>query len=418
MDEDQKSFLTHLRSTHFSLVVLCLVAVFAISQVATADITKAKNQLVGIIAATNKLQSNSLLKNDENSNLFSLLWYQAGKTSEFDYHGQSPESSLKDEDQIYVILPRHRIKSDYWSCKGSLVEDINSSTNDPHLVSVEANLSLLRFSQIWNDLGDVLLLNANSLPDQLDLQPRDGGATVTGHRQNGMTYLSGVPVLLACLDDAGKIGLFLTAGEVEQNGAQGWHANVRAPIRPVKFSGEIVSTSVNWRSRLAEGIEYLPQSGGPASFKESFPELEELTRDSQSETLDANLKILQVVEKISPASLSLFGLDVPLKFVVTWGAAAITIIQLYFFISIAAYFNRYPFPLEGTSFPWAPAFSSWLPRLTSWMTIVIVPAAIVLYLIYFGFDKISVLEIGPLSIAATSSIISVCTARTMLFRKP
>ncbi|MER8903448.1 hypothetical protein [Mesorhizobium sp. M0772] len=417
MDEDQKSFLTHLRSTHFSLVVLCLVAVFAISQVTTANITKAMNQLNGVIAATNKIQLNSLLTKEEGSNEIGLARYQVSKTDAFDYHGGSLESSLKDEDQIYVLFPRQKLKSDYWNCQNPFVPSIEPAPYNPHLVSGGTDLSLARFIQIWNDLGEVVLLGPNALPDQLELEPRDGGATVIGSRQYPATYLSNVPVLLTCLD-AGEIGLYLTVGDVNQNDRQGWVADIRANIRQVKYTGEIMPIRVNWRERLAKGIDYLPQSDSPASFKESFPELEELTTDSQSETLNANLKILQVAEKISPASVSLFGLSVPLRFVVTWGAAAIAIIQLYFYINIAAYFNKYPYPFEVTSFPWVPTFSSWLAHLTSWLTIVIIPAAIVLYLIYVGFSKISVLEIGPLSIAAISSIISVCTARTMLLRKP
>lgn len=377
----QKDHVEHIRTVHFTLVVISFALLVGSSLSRATTTRRALTQLESIDRVVAKWDSewlNERLK-EWNADIVpdSILFVR-----------KSPQRR-----QGVVIRVGHA-----WSPADKSDYAKFDESGDPHDFDFERPARLIDFQRLWNRLDSlrivyltaspkegVLLYNSEEEPD------REGVFSDRYERFEVVQILDDTAV-----GDFGTSPLELYAemvagdyrewvneislGKIKpetvrlQDTASRWvlrsGSNVLVVIAPVPI---VEPATLRLQREFADSfrLDWIP-----GSFSRTFPELAIVSANLSDLTLGKIDTILRGELERSDESVEVFGARIPAEELARWGGPVLFVVQLYLFLHLAALASRLGPADPAWETPWIGLYKGWLPRSLTVLSCVVFPVIV------------------------------------------
>lgn len=350
-----KDFVEHLRTIHFTLLIVSLTLVVIVLSPSSSAIRKANEQLNEIAEVTTVWDTfvvydalNAEMKGRCKEVPFKPFNMKIGSTEvTFEFEGPNwglygaPPGFSQDGDFQYIEAPKTLAAfREIWDantrlfCPNVLRDEVWVSESEVHPESGVQRLPLKKLPIKEADETIVLKLVSNrqwfDLPDDAD--------------EKHLSY--------EAVDSDGQIGI------------------------PVGDEGD------NWLFLLRDQLikTYTKYPWRHTDFADAFRELDEGTNGFQDLDFDHLKNVLRLQEKNSQDTFQAFGVRFPIETTSRWGLLILLAIQLYFWMHLAQFRSR---GFSKSDVAWIGCYSEWLPRILFLLTAVVVPVGVVIFLLFF-----------------------------------
>ncbi len=405
---NMSEIVTHLRTVHFSLLIVC----FALYGLAVAgkssDFNKALEQLASIDEVIGRWEPEwlenaaALLVDQQDSalradiNLGVECNFNCGETKAWMPNGPVVSTKglrLRSTNKwTFLPLPGDLLKLAYpedtpdprdksgplWSRPGKL------SRKDPQFIQpvptdysqsfrpfkVAAPQTLKEFETLWNGLGSVSATVTFALEQPI------------GRVAIGVTDESLDTLYVADKPDIDWPGAALRLEPMTEYMKAWWRDITEHELRPEYQYightpwGEIfvpVLVDQFQLNTLSAFIDYYNTPWGPGSFARNFPELSALTIDISDYNFDKLKSILERESSKAQDDIELFGLTIPAVVIAKWGSLIIVIVQLYFILHLRALRQQTGPTRDLTLAPWIGVYPDMLSRMTTAVSACLLP---------------------------------------------
>jgi hypothetical protein len=398
--KDAKDFIEHLRTVHFTLVVICLATIVVISSPSSKDVAKANEQLTQIIAATRMWDSDVFQQKLTEGKAIT----QCNHLGPLAIHYSSVETLMAG------------VKTSGWQEDVAGRSTLETPKGDNTRLFVPSPSNLTQFRQLW-DFGRTYVCPL-SIDKEISYFEVTSSGSATFVRKlpiESINQSSKVPINKATTTltfELFKSEIFPQGERVGTSGfvyfASFGKGRLLVPATNVKKPEIILS-----KARL---YEILPQyHWRPSAFNTTFRELDRATTGSQDLTLDHLAIILRERESSSKESFEAFGVRFPIEATTHWAMLLIISIQLYFWMHLREFRAR---NFASSDVAWIGTYNGLTANLVFYLTTVVFPVAVVAYLCLMAGSEVQHIESLALSWipVAVSSIFAARIAREQFLR--
>lgn len=376
---ESKDFVEHLRTVHFTLLVICLASVVIVLSPPSSDINRANEQLTQIIAIKNAWKADWLGVEAERmvkaptSNCRTDMPYfgvtAGGKTIvvhgvrlwtiAFPFPREQNTNSEKDLNlkQVGLAIGHDRNFIPQLPAPTTL-EDFHSYWNASGFLSCPKEFLVPKTGDVWtwNWAHSSLEQKIGEISSTQELQQHDGSVDFvlvsTGVLEPGF------------YNDYKPEGALLEASPE------------KAPFKDLVFAiltkSELLTVPLSLPDAIKEDFPQYRVS--TASFESAFPDLTKATLNRRNLSLEHLKELLHSEETASKEIFEAFGIKFPLETAVRWAVFLILAVQIYFWIHLTEFRRR---QVSDNSIAWIGLYPSYVAKMVFHTTAFIIPPLVV-----------------------------------------
>jgi hypothetical protein len=360
-------YVEHLRTVHFTLVVVCLALVVLITSDRKSAVSKARAELNGIRSVVRNWDRDWVAKEAERVFTGSKLPY-----------AQLPAEPARSQIELAIPKGKAQVFNVVYDGPNWMLNAPDDSLFSPILSNYPLTelqpppSGLQEFHRFWD-------LLAKGLQFEVPVELADAPLAFYGSEPGKARFVSGrkavVPVPLRV-----RLSIKQLATHPGGSIAAGFYgSDWRAPFGNTRFRlGSVIVIPVK-RSEtvyLDPYPRFVPANSGwrREPFNDAFPNLSAVTKNYEELDLDTVDKILEGEESRAGDSFEAIGIKFPAEGVTRWGLVLILGIQLYLFLHLDELGPKLKPTDEGWEVAWIGVYKSHLARVLYFASSVLMPA--------------------------------------------
>jgi hypothetical protein len=372
-----KDFVEHLRTVHFTLVIVCVALIALITSDRRSVVSDARQELHGIRSVIEKWNSNWLEDDAQHAFANTML----------------PVTQLVSDpgkNQIDVEAPdgRHFVFDIEYDGPNWMVNTVDDSLTSPvnarwPMSLHDPPLNLKYFHEFWDNLARGI---AYKIPLILDDTPLafDTSRPLKAQFVSGKKPDSPTPVHL-------KLTMRTVRTDITGDFSRGLYASDSGLASPFTIPHSLYSfLTIAVPIKRSQSFYFDPyQKFVPPGaqwrrepFSDAFPNLSVMTKNYEELGFDTLDKILEAEESRTGDSFEAVGIKFPAGGVTGWGIIMVVGIQLYFFVHLHELKERLGSEDEGWGVAWIGVYKSRLAIAVYFVSCALLPATAAFILTY------------------------------------
>lgn len=369
-----KDYVEHLRTVHFTLVVVCIALVVLITSDRKSTVSNAREELKGIRAVAEKWDRDWIKK--EAAISFAGMQLPVA---------QLPADAGHSEVEIDLPNGKSVVMQLVYDGPNWMMNASDDSLRSPipyryPLLLQEQPLFLNGFHEFWDSLAKRPRFE---VPLTLDDTPRafHQGQPLTARFVSGKKPTISTPLHL-------KLSIRQIEADARYEYPKGSYVSEPGLLMPFATTyslGDGVAVPITGSKSVFADVyaHFIPADSGwrREPYNDVFPNLSSVTKNYEQLNFETVDKILEAEESRAGDSFEAIGIKFPAEGVSQWGFVLILGIQIYFFLHLYELTPKLKASDEGWEVAWIGVYKSHLARTVYFISTVLLPAAAALVLL-------------------------------------